>query len=236
MTDTQNLRLPLLQPAQAQKHVTVNEALARLDGLTQLSLVSRQVGTPPAIAVDGQSYLVPFGAVNAWSGQIGAVAIFANGGWVFVPPQSGWRAWVRDEGQTLVFDGAAWQSGVLASSVSGAAARFDVIEFDHEIVAGGAHMTLTAIPANSMVFGVTGRVVDELTGTMTDWQLGISGSTNKFGSGLGTGVGSYVLGMLSAPDTIYGALPLLLTPDGGDFSSGTVRLCVHVFSMTLPGV
>ena len=28
------LQLPLLQPAQAQKHVTVNEALMRLDGLT----------------------------------------------------------------------------------------------------------------------------------------------------------------------------------------------------------
>lgn len=236
MTDTQNLKLPLLQPAQAQKHVTVNEALARLDGLTQLSLMSRQTGTPPVIAADGQSYLVPFAAVNDWSGQVGSVAIFANGGWVFVPPQAGWRAWVRDEGQTLVYDGVAWQSGVLASSVSGAVARFDVIEFDHEIVAGGAHSTLTTIPANSMVFGITGRVLEEITGTVTDWRLGVPGSTSKFGSGLGTGVGSYVLGMLSAPDTTYGALPLMLTPDNGDFSGGTVRLCIHVFSMTLPSL
>jgi hypothetical protein len=37
MTETANLALPLVQPAQAQKHVTVNEALARLDGLTQLT-------------------------------------------------------------------------------------------------------------------------------------------------------------------------------------------------------
>lgn len=236
MTDTQNLKLPLLQSAQAQKHVTVNEALARLDGLTQMSLLSRQTGTPPVVVVDGESYLVPFGAVNDWSGQSGSVAIFTNGGWVFVSPQPGWRAWVRDEAQTLIFDGAIWQSGVLASSASGAAARFDVIEFEHEIVAGGAQSTLTTIPANSMVFGVTGGVVDEITGTMTDWQLGTSASTNKFGSGLGTGVGSYVMGMLSAPDTTYSALPLVLTPQNGDFSGGTVRLCVHVFSMTLPNL
>ena len=31
MTDTSQLGLPLLEPAQAQKHVTVNEALVRLD-------------------------------------------------------------------------------------------------------------------------------------------------------------------------------------------------------------
>ena len=35
MTDTANLLLPLLQAAQAQKHVTVNEALLRLDALVQ---------------------------------------------------------------------------------------------------------------------------------------------------------------------------------------------------------
>ena len=34
--NTARLGLPLLQPAQAQKHVTVNEALMRLDGLVNL--------------------------------------------------------------------------------------------------------------------------------------------------------------------------------------------------------
>ncbi len=35
MTDTTRLGLPLLAPAQAQKHVTVNEALGRLDAVVR---------------------------------------------------------------------------------------------------------------------------------------------------------------------------------------------------------
>ncbi len=36
--ETTQLKLPLLQASQAQKHVTVNAALMRLDGLAQLRL------------------------------------------------------------------------------------------------------------------------------------------------------------------------------------------------------
>ena len=38
MSDTANLNLPCLEPAQAQKHVTLNEALTALDALVQLSV------------------------------------------------------------------------------------------------------------------------------------------------------------------------------------------------------
>jgi uncharacterized ferritin-like protein (DUF455 family) len=41
------LSLPYLLPAQAQKHVTHNEALARLDLLVQLVLEAVGVDTPP---------------------------------------------------------------------------------------------------------------------------------------------------------------------------------------------
>jgi hypothetical protein len=47
MTETANLTFPLVQPAQAQKHVTVNEALARIDGLAQLTLQSVSDPVPP---------------------------------------------------------------------------------------------------------------------------------------------------------------------------------------------
>src|SRR5690606_23097021 len=62
--------LPLLQPAQAQKHVTVNESLLRLDGLVNLVLQSAGSGQPPAV-VEGECWWVPPGAVDAWAGQEG---------------------------------------------------------------------------------------------------------------------------------------------------------------------
>lgn len=49
---TSNLELPLLLPAQAQKHVTVNDALVRLDGAVDLVLQSISRTTPPTPVVE----------------------------------------------------------------------------------------------------------------------------------------------------------------------------------------
>jgi hypothetical protein len=96
MTDTNRLSLPLLRASQAQKHVTMNDALMRLDGLTQLVIASRSLSLPPAAVEDGTAYGVPAGAVNAWAGHEGELAIRANGGWVFALPRAGWRAFIID--------------------------------------------------------------------------------------------------------------------------------------------
>ena len=48
-----NLALPLLLPAQAQKHVTHNEALALLDLLVQLRVQRFDARTPPEAPGDG---------------------------------------------------------------------------------------------------------------------------------------------------------------------------------------
>ncbi|MGC4023892.1 MAG: DUF2793 domain-containing protein [Mesorhizobium sp.] len=58
MEETSNLALPYILPSQAQKHVTHNEALRRLDALVQLAVVSRATGTPPASPTEGDRYIV----------------------------------------------------------------------------------------------------------------------------------------------------------------------------------
>ena len=40
MQTTPQFNLPLIQSGQAQKHITMNEALTRLDALAQLRLIS----------------------------------------------------------------------------------------------------------------------------------------------------------------------------------------------------
>jgi len=50
MSETTNLRLPYVQAAQAQKHVTVNEALRLIDGAVQLSVRDRNLAAPPVKA------------------------------------------------------------------------------------------------------------------------------------------------------------------------------------------
>ncbi len=96
------LALPFLAAGQSQKHVTLNEALLRLDGLVQIRALSRAVASPPGSAVAGDAYLVPAGASGAWSGQTGKVARFQDGGWVLLTPAEGWLVWVQDEALFLV--------------------------------------------------------------------------------------------------------------------------------------
>ena len=108
MPDTSTiLSLPLILPAQAQKHVTHNEALRLLDIIVQLAVKDRTLASPPA-AVAGDRYIVPTGATGVWAGHGGKIALFENGSWQFVTPLAGWQAWVADEAATAAFDGTAW--------------------------------------------------------------------------------------------------------------------------------
>ena len=105
---TANLDLPYILPAQAQKHVTHNEAIARLDALTQLAVADRDRAAPPADATEGARHIVAPGATAEWAGQDDKVALLLNGGWVFLAPRAGWVAYVTAEAAMRVFDGAQW--------------------------------------------------------------------------------------------------------------------------------
>jgi hypothetical protein len=109
MSDTPLLGLPLIEAAQAQKHITHNEALLLLDAAIHLSVASRGTAAPPAMADDGARYLVAAVASGAWAGREGNIAIAQGGGWLFASPRKGWRMWVEDEAKFLLFDGAAWR-------------------------------------------------------------------------------------------------------------------------------
>jgi|GEM_PF-775041 len=109
MSDTPLLGLPLLDGAQAQKHVTHNEALLKIDGIIHLSVESRVLSAPPASPSDGARYLVAASATGSWLGKDGAVALREAGAWRYVQPTEGWRMWVRDEDRFLVFTGAIWR-------------------------------------------------------------------------------------------------------------------------------
>jgi hypothetical protein len=235
MSNTPTLSLPLVQPSQAQKHVTVNEALSRLDAMVQLRLRSRNLTTPPTGASEGDAYAVASGAGSEWAGRDGQIALFLNGGWDFIPAGVGWRAWVEDEGMPLTCDGVDWVPGVGALSTNGAGTALRVIEFDHVLGAGPTSDTGPVIPAQCLVMGVTGIVLQGFTGAATTWRIGIAGvSDDRYGSGLGLATGSWLRGLTAQPLTYYADTALTLTGEGGDFASGSVRLAIHVAELGLP--
>lgn len=235
MAKTAQLDLPLVMPAQAQKHVTVNEALARLDAAAQLRVISSVLGEPPASATDGASYLVPSGASGSWAGRAGQIAVWSNGGWTYLVPRAGWRAWDESRGGHTMFDGHGWVADALVVSANGAGVIGKSLEFDHVITAGSSNLTSTVIPEQSQVIGVTGRVVGALVGSgLTAWRIGVAGSDNRYGSGLGLGLNSYLVGLSGSPVSYYAPTPLLISAEAGSFASGTIRLAVHFLRLEPP--
>ncbi|WP_424927683.1 DUF2793 domain-containing protein [Amaricoccus tamworthensis] len=235
MNKTANLQLPLLQAAQAQKHVTVNSSLTMLDTLVQLRVKSStEVSAPPSPA-EGESYIVPEGATGSWQGFEGKIAVYINGGWLFHNSKPGWRVWDDATSATYIYDGARWVGGAVAVSSGGAATISQVIEFDHPVAPGASHFTDVAIPANTLVYGISGRVTSDLAdGTLMSWRLGVQGSDNRYGSNFGVSENSTVLGLSGAPVAYYQDTPLLLTADNGDFSAGEVRLAIHCTTLLPP--
>jgi hypothetical protein len=110
MSDTTNLALPLIEGAQAQKHVTHNEALRILDTLVQLAVLDRDLNAPPATPAEGQRWIVKSSPAptGAWANHGGQIAAWQDAAWQFSSAKTGWVAYVVDEGALLAWNGAAW--------------------------------------------------------------------------------------------------------------------------------
>ncbi|WP_338061194.1 DUF2793 domain-containing protein [Pseudovibrio axinellae] len=108
MSNTAHLNLPVIAAAQSQKHITHNEALALIDLVVQLSVISNSVGEPPADPTTGARYIVPAGASGAFAGYENQIAAFDAGAWRFIAPGTGWCAWVESAGGMQVYSDGAW--------------------------------------------------------------------------------------------------------------------------------
>lgn len=107
---TARLGLPILAPSQAQKHITHNEALRRLDGVVQTALASIGGHTPPLLPNDGEIHALGPTPTGAWSGQGGKIAQWQFDQWQFTAPQEGWQAWDLTDGMMRVYRGGSWVS------------------------------------------------------------------------------------------------------------------------------
>lgn len=232
--ETPRIGLPLLQPAQAQKHVTVNEALIRLDALAGLLLEEVGRTAPPASPAEGGCWAVGAGAGGAWAGQDGSIAIAANGGWVHVAPQAGMRGHLRS-GEPVAFDGSAWRVGALTLTPSGAGIGARSVEVTVTPAAGARVPSGLVIPEGVLILGATARVTTGLGGDLSSWAMGTGDAVDRFGSGLGTAAGSWGRGILSQPMVYWSPEPLDLIAEGGSFDGeGSVTIALHWLELGLP--
>lgn len=198
MTETSpRLNLPFILPAQAQKHVTHNEALMLLDAMTQLSVIDQDVDVPPQDATDGQAFAIGDAPTGDWIGRGNLIAVRFEGGWRFVDPKEGWIIWDQTQGAILVRVGSDWQpmsgntqnlTGLGVGTTSDVVNRLVVaspaVLFTHDESDGDQRLVLnkeTTPDTTSLLFqtGFSGRAEMGLAGT-DDFAIKVSMDGSQF--------------------------------------------------------
>ncbi|MBD3764531.1 MAG: DUF2793 domain-containing protein, partial [Rhodobacterales bacterium] len=251
MSDTTPiLALPLIQPAQAQKHVTHNEAIARLDVLVQAAVASRSLATPPASPAPGERWIVGPDPVGDWAGRAGQIAWWGDTGWAFVAPAPGWTVQVLDEAVAVVFRDGAWQGpegqrlqvaglgvNTPADATNGLAVAAPASLLTHQ---GAGHQLKVnkATPADtaSLLFqtGFSGRAEMGTTGS-DEFEIKVSddgtGFATAFRAASATGRATLPGGALVAPGSA--AAPGLAFD--GDADTGLFRAAADVLALAVGG-
>ncbi|MBY0408381.1 MAG: DUF2793 domain-containing protein [Rickettsiales bacterium] len=143
MAITPHLGLTLVEQSQAQKEITVNEALSRVDALLNTGAISRAVATPPGAPLAGDVYIVGASATGAWAGKSGQITYFEQV-WRFVVPRAGMTLWVGDEAMLYSFNGTAWVASG-GNAILGAPALSPVYDNDFIPVIRGGNLYLATV-------------------------------------------------------------------------------------------
>ncbi len=230
MAETARLELPLILASQARKHVTHNEALAKLDALVQLTVHGFDAQTPPVSAVDGEVWALGAAPSGDWAGQAGMLAARIAGGWEIITPAPGWRAAIGWD--VRVFDGSVWRAIPLATGGFDRATFAQVLTEEVAVASGSSVQTSIVIPNRAKVLAVSIRVSAAISGAAS-FDCGIAGDTAKFGGFLGTDLGSSNIGVIGS-EAFYADTPVVLTANGLPFSGGSVRVALHLLTSVAP--
>lgn len=148
MAQTPHMALDLLEQSQAQKEVTMNEALFRLDAVLNSGALDRGLDNPPTSPAEGDVYIVGATPTGDWSGKAEHLAYFHQL-WRFIEPNAGLLIWVVDEAAHYVFNGSSWVAAAVSGGGGGggsgdmAKAAYDGANINQQLVGVSAAQTLT---------------------------------------------------------------------------------------------
>ena len=119
LTTTPRYELPLLFAGQAQKEITVNEALTCVDLLLH-GAIEGERKAPPLSPSTGSLWLIAPSAQGEWLNHDGELAGWSEGGWRFVKPRPGMRLYDREHAAFRTFT-QGWELFSAPSSPAGGA-------------------------------------------------------------------------------------------------------------------
>lgn len=118
MPNTAHLAFALVDAAQAQKEVTVNNAFYRIDAILNAGAKDKDLATPPGSPVEGDVYIVAASPTGAWASQAGKVAYYNNAAWKFITALEGLTLWVNDEDIQYSYNGSSWVQTLGATTLN----------------------------------------------------------------------------------------------------------------------
>ena len=96
-------------PLQAQKHITHNESIKRIDTLTQLSVLSKSINSTPVSPQVNDQYIIGTSPTDEWTGRANEITVYTDAGWEFITPKMGWLVWIIDEQNFSVYLNDIWE-------------------------------------------------------------------------------------------------------------------------------
>ena len=193
MENSRHLNLPFIAPSQAQKHVTHNEAIKRLDEIIHISVLSHDVNIAPVSPADGARYIIGMSPEGAWEGYAQHIACFEYGSWGFTEMEEGWIVWVKDAGENgsgdaFISNGAALVPlsrapstlgslgiNTAADSVNRLAVKSDAVLLSHDDISPGSGDMRLAL--NKQAETSTGSLVFQ-TGYSSRAEIGLTGDNH----------------------------------------------------------
>ena len=109
---TGRLGLPLIQTGQAQKEVTHNAALHRIDRCIGLRVRSRNLPNAPEAPQPGDTWIVAADGQDVWHSKDGLLAEWDGEQWTFRAAPDGVTAWVEDEDAFIARSAGQWRRGL----------------------------------------------------------------------------------------------------------------------------
>lgn len=133
MSTSPDLGFPLLAEQQVEPEVTHNESVTIISALLK-GVINATTSTPPGSPGEGDAYIVASSPTGAWSGKAKTIALYYNGGWLFIPgfDSNGSQIAIgaRHEGMAVydqningfqIFDGTNWQARYVLQAATQAA-------------------------------------------------------------------------------------------------------------------
>lgn len=233
---TPNFVIPEIQPNQAQKHVTANEAFSVIDYAMDRTVIDATSTAPPGSPSEGDKYIVAATATGDWAGEEGKIACRSDATWIFFTPKEGWEFYDLDTSLLLRYDGSDWQQATpgeyLSRTPFGAGVKIGSLE-EHLTGLSGATVDTTAtFPNQSLMLSATLRVTTTITGA-TSFDCGDAGSPSRFGGSIGVTIGQTNQGTIG-PTGNYASTPVRLTANGSNFTGGAVRVALHYLEFIPP--